>query len=187
MLGEYPKDMTKNGKDMISRGRVLPTTSWEHVWNAVGQFMGVEESEMDHVLPLRKNFDYLFDIYDVFDVDRVPSSSPSIISPVVPPSNAPSNNPSPAPITPSPTGQPTRSPSNVSMPFFTLRATYIAYATYLNSHVSHSTLNAAFDHSLQLECRQLLQQWLQLLPIECCIAEYLPNVKALEEMKLLLI
>jgi len=118
VLGEYPKDMTKNGKDMLSRGRVLPTTSWESVWNAVGQFMDVEQAEMDYILPLRSNFDIdsLFHLEDVFDVTRQPSSSPTSIieSPTAPPSYVPSINPSPAPITSSPTFVPTRSPSIVS-------------------------------------------------------------------------
>ena len=116
MLGEYPKDMTKNGKDMLSRGRVLPTTSWESVWNAVAQFMDVEESDMDYILPLRSNFDSLFHLEDIFDVTRQPSSSPTstIESPTAPPSYVPSINPSPAPITSSPTFVPTRSPSIVS-------------------------------------------------------------------------
>ena len=92
ILGEYPNDMTKNGKDMTSRGRALPTTSWESVWNAVGQFMGVDDSEMDYVLPLRSNFDSLFGLEDVFDVIREPSTTPSsspsmssIVSPTVSP------------------------------------------------------------------------------------------------------
>ena len=86
ILGEYPKDMTKNGKDMLSRGRVLPSTSWESVWNAIGQFMGVDDFEMNSVLPLRDNFDNLFDLEDVFDVIREPSPTPSsspVASPIV--------------------------------------------------------------------------------------------------------
>ena len=88
MLGEYPKDMTKNGKDMLSRGRVLPSTSWESVWNAVGQFMGVDDNEMNSVLPLRGNFDNLFELQDVFDVIREPTATPSSFptaSPIISP------------------------------------------------------------------------------------------------------
>ena len=35
---------------------MIPTTSWEAIWNAVCLWFGVEEEDMDVVLPNRHNF-----------------------------------------------------------------------------------------------------------------------------------
>ena len=35
---------------------MIPSMAWDSVWHALAQWMGVEEAEMDHVLPNRANF-----------------------------------------------------------------------------------------------------------------------------------
>ena len=67
ILGKYPTDLSNKGANNIGRGRFLPTTSWEHIWNAVGEWFGVPESDMDGVLPRRSNFPDLFEAADMFD------------------------------------------------------------------------------------------------------------------------
>merc|ERR1711871_790784 len=54
--GSYPDDLSEDGKTNIGRGRLIPTLGWESAWNALGQWMGVPEENMDAVLPNRKNF-----------------------------------------------------------------------------------------------------------------------------------
>jgi hypothetical protein len=53
--GKYPKDITPSGDLNVGRGRIIPTTSWDAVWNGVVGHMGVLDSEMDTVLPNRNN------------------------------------------------------------------------------------------------------------------------------------
>jgi len=54
VLGQYPDDITPEGPLNIGRGRIIPTTSWDAIWNGVAQWMGVEtESELDYCLPNR--------------------------------------------------------------------------------------------------------------------------------------
>jgi cullin-associated NEDD8-dissociated protein 1 len=40
----------------IGRGRILPTLSWEGVWQGVLQWFGVAEESMSTVLPNLPNF-----------------------------------------------------------------------------------------------------------------------------------
>jgi uncharacterized protein (DUF1501 family) len=69
ILGKYPDDLTEAGPQNIGRGRLVPTTSWDAVWNAVARWFGVEEARMDTVLPNRKNFpkEDLFEMEEVFN------------------------------------------------------------------------------------------------------------------------
>lgn len=51
-LGEYPSDLTEESPLNIGRGRIIPTTPWESIWNGVGEWMGVQgTSEMKKLLP----------------------------------------------------------------------------------------------------------------------------------------
>jgi len=54
--GAFPDDLTAESRLNIGRGRLIPTRSWESLWNAVGEWMGVQPSQMDTVLPNKKNF-----------------------------------------------------------------------------------------------------------------------------------
>lgn len=57
VLGKYPEDFTEENSDlMLSKGRIVPTTPWDATWNAVCQWFGVGENDMDEVLPMRSNF-----------------------------------------------------------------------------------------------------------------------------------
>ena len=35
VLGDYPSDLSEDGAQNIGRGRLIPTSPWEAVWNAV--------------------------------------------------------------------------------------------------------------------------------------------------------
>jgi len=68
--GEYPTDLSEDtGVLNIGRGRIIPTTSWEAVWNPVAQWFGVDEADMDNVLPARADFaSNLFSKDELFEV-----------------------------------------------------------------------------------------------------------------------
>lgn len=57
--GKYPTDFSENGDLNIGRGRLIPTLPNEAPWQAVAQWMGVEDSKdlLDYILPNRKSFD----------------------------------------------------------------------------------------------------------------------------------
>jgi hypothetical protein len=48
---------------------MLPTTSWEAIWNGLGEWMGVDSSQMDQLLPNKRNFprSQLFSRNDFFE------------------------------------------------------------------------------------------------------------------------
>ena len=56
ILGHYPTDLSDDGYLSIGRGRLIPTTSWEQMWKGVLLWFGVEESQLDDVLPNLENF-----------------------------------------------------------------------------------------------------------------------------------
>lgn len=51
ILGQYPNDLTEKGPLNIGNGRLMPTTSWEAIWNGVSEWMGVDEDDVEGVLP----------------------------------------------------------------------------------------------------------------------------------------
>jgi len=57
VLGEYPDISNEGSPHLMPGGRVVPTTSWEAIWNGIAQWMGVtDDAQLDEILPLRKNF-----------------------------------------------------------------------------------------------------------------------------------
>eukprot|EP00475_Leptophrys_vorax_P010663 TRINITY_DN1725_c0_g1_i1.p1 TRINITY_DN1725_c0_g1~~TRINITY_DN1725_c0_g1_i1.p1 ORF type:complete len:2015 (+),score=508.39 TRINITY_DN1725_c0_g1_i1:40-6084(+) len=56
ILGQYPSDLSDSGGISIGNGRMLPTTSWEALWNGVCEWFGVNPNDLNTVLPNRKNF-----------------------------------------------------------------------------------------------------------------------------------
>lgn len=58
VLGEYINDFTENSPLMTgSSGIVIPTTSWDQVWEPIVRWYGItKESDLDYILPSRKNF-----------------------------------------------------------------------------------------------------------------------------------
>jgi len=54
ILGEFPSDLTPSGPLVDDRGRFLPTTSWDSIWNGILEWTGVtEEDDLDYCLPNR--------------------------------------------------------------------------------------------------------------------------------------
>jgi uncharacterized protein (DUF1501 family) len=52
VLGDYPDDLMDTGRWSIGRGRYMPSTSWEAIWNGVCEWMGVETAaEIANILP----------------------------------------------------------------------------------------------------------------------------------------
>lgn len=52
--GNYPEDITEDGPYNFGRGRLMPTLSWESIFNSAVAWMGVEtETELDYCLPNR--------------------------------------------------------------------------------------------------------------------------------------
>jgi len=67
IIGKYPGDLTDSGPLNLGRGRVLPTTSYESVWNAIALWFGVKEDDLGEVLPNRQSFaGNLFSLEDIF-------------------------------------------------------------------------------------------------------------------------
>jgi len=56
MFGAYPSRLSIEGDQILDRGRVIPTTSWEAVWDPIAQWFGVAPADLDTVLPNRANF-----------------------------------------------------------------------------------------------------------------------------------
>ena len=56
ILGTYPERLDEDGDVGIGKGILLPTTSWESMWQPILQWLGVEDEQLDTVLPNRPNF-----------------------------------------------------------------------------------------------------------------------------------
>ena len=72
ILGDYPLDMTPGGPLNIGRGRLIPTLSWESMFQGVAEWMGVTDDDaLDAVMPNRhQTGTRLFTRTDLFhDVD----------------------------------------------------------------------------------------------------------------------
>ena len=73
ILGDYPDDLTEAGPLNINRGRFIPTTSWDAIFNAVAQWAGItNEADMAKVLPNRNKFSRLFSSDELFQPDPIP-------------------------------------------------------------------------------------------------------------------
>ena len=82
ILGEYPADLSESSDQWIRRGRMIPTTPFDSVWNGVSQWMGVEsEADLDFVLPNRQNFDAstFFTKQDLFEGPPAPTPPPTTL------------------------------------------------------------------------------------------------------------
>lgn len=70
MIGKYPTRLAEGVNPLnLGRGRMLPTTPWESVWNAVSGWWGVDSKEdREALLPHTKNFpdDAIFQKADIF-------------------------------------------------------------------------------------------------------------------------
>ena len=67
ILGKYPGDLTPSGPQTLSRGRMIPTTSWDAIINGLAQWFGfVEDLDLDIVLPNRQKFTKLYQGFELF-------------------------------------------------------------------------------------------------------------------------
>lgn len=53
MHGDYPSDITLSSPLNIGRGRLIPTMSWESIFNSVLQWIDVPDDQLDYCLPNR--------------------------------------------------------------------------------------------------------------------------------------
>lgn len=67
ILGDYPRPLSPKCPSWIGRGRFIPTTPWDAVWNGLANWLGVSDKDMDFVLPNRYNFNKCNDLF--FDKD----------------------------------------------------------------------------------------------------------------------
>ena len=88
ILGDYPL-LGEESEVNLGRGRLLPTTGWEQVWNGVGHWFGVPDANMDAVLPGRRHFrGSLFSHDDLFVAPGTAPQPPSQPTPTASPSSS---------------------------------------------------------------------------------------------------
>jgi len=57
IYGQYPESFGENDPTNDGRGRLIPTTSWDMMWNGISQWFGITSDEgLNYVLPNRENF-----------------------------------------------------------------------------------------------------------------------------------
>jgi len=57
IYGQYPESFKENDLTNDGRGRLIPTTSWDSMWNAISHWFGItSEEDLMYVLPNRNNF-----------------------------------------------------------------------------------------------------------------------------------
>lgn len=55
--GNYPEDLAEGTSPWIlTRGKVIPTTSWDSIWHGLAEWFGVPASQMASVLPNKDAF-----------------------------------------------------------------------------------------------------------------------------------
>ena len=67
--GNFPSPLGPESDYWLGRGRWIPTTPWEAVFNSIGQWMGVHsDADLDEILPNRESFSTcsLFSDKDLF-------------------------------------------------------------------------------------------------------------------------
>jgi cullin-associated NEDD8-dissociated protein 1 len=58
MLGSYPGRLTEFVSEAnVGRGRFIPTTPWESIWNGVSEWYGIDAAGRAEILPNMANFD----------------------------------------------------------------------------------------------------------------------------------
>ena len=120
ILGAYPSTLTESDANPlnIGRGRLIPTTPWEAMWNGLGEWFGVSADEMDVVLPNKQRFNasnphHLFSREQLFNPSppRPPSPPSAPPSPPAPPAHPP-----PPPSSPPPPASPPVMPPPLPLP-----------------------------------------------------------------------
>ena len=70
VLGKFPDRLDPIVSDENDgRGRIIPTTPWESVWNGIADWFGVDQEGRDAILPIKKNFDNstIFSVGQLFE------------------------------------------------------------------------------------------------------------------------
>eukprot|EP01047_Picozoa_sp_COSAG01_P006462 COSAG01_NODE_234_length_20921_cov_5.890403_3_plen_78_part_00 len=49
--GEYPVPRPDGPQSVSSTGQMLPTSPWEAIWKPLAEWIGVEQSQLDTVMP----------------------------------------------------------------------------------------------------------------------------------------
>ena len=91
MLGKYPSRLTEfESEANIGRGRMIPTTPWESVWNGVGEWLGLDAQARVEMLPNMVNFptDAMFTHSQLYK-STAPTAPPSVPTSSSPTSSAP--------------------------------------------------------------------------------------------------
>ena len=42
LMGDYPEVLSEKSDYWVRRGRMIPTTPWDSVWNGIAEWMGVK-------------------------------------------------------------------------------------------------------------------------------------------------
>merc|ERR1712038_559075 len=92
IYGTYLERMNIDGPHFLRRGRIIPTTPWDSVFNSIAMWLGVPEEDLDNVCPNRDEFPSLFSGSDLFTGVTEPSPTTSPL-----PTSDPTNKPSPVP------------------------------------------------------------------------------------------
>jgi len=124
ILGSYPDDLTDAGPLGLGRGRLIPTTPWDAVFQGIAGWLSITGADLDYVCPNRYRFapSVLFTANDLFmsgqlygDPSVKPTKSPGSRRPSVQVSKAPTKRPtkkSSARPTVKPTAMKTKKPSS---------------------------------------------------------------------------
>ena len=66
--GAFPELRVDGPQSLSSNAPMLPTSSWEAIWKNLAQWVGVEDSQLEAVMPNLRNFgnDNLIPYTDMF-------------------------------------------------------------------------------------------------------------------------
>jgi uncharacterized protein (DUF1800 family)/uncharacterized protein (DUF1501 family) len=79
LMGKYPEHLSEKSDYWVRRGRMIPTTPYDSVWNGIAEWMGVKgDKDLGFVLPNRINFDKCYSMFRAFDMFKNVPYSPCI-------------------------------------------------------------------------------------------------------------
>ena len=69
ILGKYPAKLSDDGDEILERKRVIPTTSWDAIFQPIAAWAGVSPESLDSICPNIGNFPESdrFNAADVFE------------------------------------------------------------------------------------------------------------------------
>ena len=68
IYGQYPTSFLDTSDVAVGRGRLMPTTSWEAVWHALGEWFGVAPHRLAEVVPNLANFNRTTELFGEADL-----------------------------------------------------------------------------------------------------------------------